>query len=83
MLKSVERLLESGNDLKIGNHSSEHSYAMAYYMYHGSVICEVDYAKKWFKLPYKGQYANSVFTKRAVNNYRGYFLEEGFALVEG
>ena len=82
MLKSIEKLLECGNDLKVGNHSSEHSYAVCSYKYFGTVICEADYNRKKFKLPYNGMYANSNSTRRAVNDYKRYFLGEGFTLTE-
>ena len=82
MLKSIEKLLECGNDLKVGNHSSEHAYAYCSYMYHGTIICEADYGKKEFKLPYKGMYANSTSTRRAVNDYKRYFLGEGFTFIK-
>ena len=82
MLKSIEKLVGCRNGLKVGNHSSEHSHAVCYYMYHGTVICEANYDKKEFKLPYGGTYANSSSTKRAVNDYKRYFLSEGFTLIE-
>lgn len=82
MLKSIEKLLDCHNDLKVGNHSSEYSYPVCFYKYHETIICEVDYGKKEFKLPYKGMHENSNSTKRAVNDYRRYFNEQGFTLVE-
>ena len=82
MLKSIEKLLECGNDLKVGNHSSKHNYEVWFYMYHGTIICEADYVKEEFKLPYKGMYSNSTSTRRAVNDYKRYFLGEGFTLIE-
>ena len=82
MLKSIEKLLECGNDLKVGNHSSAHAYSICFYMYHGTIICEADYERKEFKLPYKGKYANSNSTRRAVNDYKRYFLGKGFTLTE-
>ena len=82
MLKSVEKLLKCGNDMKVGNHSSEHYSSVCFYKYFGTTICEVDYDKKEFKLPYGGTYANSSSTKRAVNDYKRYFLGMGFTLIE-
>ena len=51
-------------------------------MYHGTIICEADYDRKEFKLPYDGRYSNSNSTRRAVNDYKRYFLGEGFTLTE-
>ena len=85
MLKSVERLLGSENDLKIGNHSSEFDEKTWtwHYKYHGITICEANYVNRWFRLPYnKRMYADSHSTKMAVNDYRRYFLEKGFAFIE-
>jgi len=82
MLKSIEKLLECGNDMKVGNHSSDHYSSVCLYKYFGTTICVVDYGKKEFYLPYKGMYANSSSTKRAVNDYRRYFNEQGFTFVE-
>lgn len=84
MLKSIEKLLECGNDMKVGNHSSKHAAfnTICFYMYHGAIICEADYSKKEFKLPYNGEYAHSNSTRRAVNDYKRYFLGEGFTLTE-
>ena len=82
MLKSIEKLLDCGNDMKVGNHSSEYLYSVCSYKYFGTTICEVDYDRKKFKLPYKGMYENSNSTKRAVNDYRRYFNGLGFTLVE-
>ena len=82
MLKSIEKLLESNSNLKVGNHSSEHLRSVCFYMYHGTVICEADYGKKEFKLPYDGMYSNSNSTRRAVNDYKRYFLSEGFTPTE-
>ena len=84
MLKSIEKLLKEGNDLKKGNHSSKHTLynTVCSYMYHGTIICEADYERKEFKLPYNGRYSNSNSTRRAVNDYKRYFLSEGFTLIE-
>ena len=84
MLKAIEKLLSTGDAMKLGNHSYcyNESKGVQEYMYHGTVICEAHYAPKWFRLPYKGMYANSTSTRRAINDYRRYFLEKGFALVE-
>lgn len=82
MLKSIEKLLECSNDMKVGNHSSEHSYTVCSYRYHEAIICEADYGKKEFKLPYDGMYAKSISTRRAVNDYKRYFLDNGFTLTE-
>ena len=82
MLKSVEKLLECGNDLTVGNHSSKHNYEVWFYMYHGTVICEVNYERREFKLPYDGVYSHSVSTRRAVNDYKRYFTDKGFTLIE-
>lgn len=82
MLKSIEKLLDCWDDLKVGNHSSEHIASTCFYMYHGTVICEVDYDRKEFKLPYKGKYENSTSTRRAVNDYKRYFTDKGFAFIE-
>lgn len=82
MLKSIEKLLKEGNDLKVGNHSSKHIHSVCSYMYHGAIICEADYGKKEFKLPYDGIYAHSNSTRRAINDYKRYFLSEGFTLTE-
>lgn len=82
MLKSIEKLLESSSNLKVGNHSSEHNYEVWFYMYHGTIICEANYVKKEFKLPYNGAYSHSTSTRRAVNNYKRYFLDKGFTLTE-
>lgn len=82
MLKSVEKLLDCRNDLKVGNHSSEHYFLVCFYKYFGTTICEVDYDRKEFKLPYKGYYSDSASTRRAVNDYKCYFLDKGFTLIE-
>ena len=82
MLKSVEKLLNCWDDLKVGNHSSKRIHSVFYYMYHDTVICEADFDRKEFKLPYDGMYANSVSTKRAVNDYKRYFTDRGFTLIE-
>lgn len=85
MLKSVEKLLECDNDLTVGNHSSKHNYEIHevwFYMYHGTVICEVNYERREFKLPYDGAYSHSVSTRRAVNDYKRYFTDKGFTLIE-
>lgn len=82
MLKSIEKLLKFGRDLKLGNHSSKHSHLICSYMYHGTIICEANYERKEFKLPYDGMYSNSNSTRRAVNDYKRYFLGEGFTLTE-
>ena len=82
MLKSVERLLDCWDDLKVGNHSSKRTHSVFYYMYHGTVICEVNYERKEFKLPYDGAYSHSVSTRRAVNDYKRYFTDKGFTLIE-
>ena len=82
MLKSIEKLLESSSNLKVGNHSSEHIALACFYTYHGTVICEADYDRESFKLPYKGMYANSTSTRRAVNDYKRYFTDKGFAFIE-
>ena len=82
MLKSIEKLLYCWGDLRVGNHSSKRIHSVVYYMYHDTVICEADYSKKEFKLPYNGKYAHSVSTRRAVNDYKFYFLCKGFALTE-
>ena len=84
MLKAIEKLLKEGNDLKVGNHSSKHTLnnTVCSYMYHGTVICEADYGNKEFKLPYDGIYSNSSSTRRAVSDYKRYFLGEGFTLTK-
>lgn len=82
MLKSIEKLLESSSSLKVGNHSSKHLRSVCFYMYHGAIICVADYVKKEFKLPYNGAYSLSVSTRRAVNDYKRYFLGKGFVLTE-
>ena len=84
MLKSIEKLLKCSNDLKVGNHSSKHTLysTVCSYMYHGTIICEADYGKKEFKLPYDGMYSNSNSTRRAVNDYKCHFLDIGFTLTE-
>lgn len=82
MLKSIEKLLECDSDLKVGNHSSERIASACFYMYHGTIICEADYDRKEFKLPYNGAYSHSVSTRRAVNDYKRYFLGKGFTLTE-
>ena len=82
MLKSIEKLLECGNDLKVGNHSSKRIHSVFYYMYHETVICEADFDRKEFKLPYNGAYSHSVSTRRAVNDYKRYFTGKGFTLTE-
>ena len=82
MLKSIEKLLENSSNLKVGNHSSEHIASVCFYMYHGTVICEADYDRKIFKLPYKGAYSLSVSTRRAVNDYKRYFTDKGFDFIE-
>ena len=82
MLKSIEKLLESSSNLKVGNHSSEHIASVCFYMYHGTIICEADFKRKEFKLPYDGMYANSTSTRRAVNDYKRYFTDTGFAFIE-
>ena len=46
MLKSIEKLLESSSNLKVGNHSSEHITSACSYMYHGTIICEADFKRK-------------------------------------
>lgn len=51
-------------------------------MYHGTIICEADFERKEFKLPYKGMYANSTSTRRAVNDYKRYFTDKGFDFIE-
>lgn len=81
MLKSIEKLLDCHNDLKVGNHSSEYSFSVCFYNYFGTTICEVDYDRKEFKLPYKGYYSDSASTRRAVNDYKRYFLDKGFTLI--
>ena len=82
MLKSIEKLLESSSNLKVGNHSSEHITSVCFYMYHGTIICEADSDLKEFKLPYNGAYSHSVSTRRAVNDYKRYLLGKGFTLTE-
>ena len=82
MLKSIKKLLESSSNLKVGNHSSEHITSACSYMYHGTIICEADFKRKEFKLPYKGMYANSISTRRAVNDYKRYFTDKGFDFIE-
>ena len=82
MLKSIEKLLDCWDDLKVGNHSSKRIHSVFYYMYHGTVICEADCERKEFKLPYDGEYSHSVSTRRAVNDYKRYFLGKGFTLTE-
>ena len=84
MLKSIEKLLHTGEATKIGNHSYRYNESKNFheYMYHGTVICEAHYASRWFRLPYKGMYANSASTKRAVNDYKRYFTDKGFTLIE-
>ena len=82
MLKSIEKLLDCCSDMKVGNHSSEHDFSVCFYKYFGTTICEVDYDRKEFKLPYKGYYSDSASTKRAVNDYKRYFLGMGFTLIE-
>ena len=82
MLKSIEKLLDCCSDTKVGNHSSEYLQSVCSYKYFGTTICEVDYDRKEFKLPYKGMYENSKSTKRVVNDYRRYFNEQGFTFVE-
>lgn len=82
MLKSIEKLLDCWDDLKVGNHSSKRIHSVFYYMYHGTVICEADYDKEEFKLPYNGAYSHSASTRRAVNDYKRYFLDKGFTLTE-
>ena len=82
MLKSIEKLLKCGNDMKVGNHSSEHIASVCFYMYHGTIICEADFDRKEFKLPYNGKYSHSVSTRRVVNDYKRYFTDKGFAFIE-
>ena len=82
MLKSIEKLLDCWDDLKVGNHSSKRVHSVFYYMYHDTVICEADFDRKEFKLPYNGEYSHSVSTRRAVNDYKHYFLGKGFTLTE-
>ena len=82
MLKSIEKLLDCYSDMKVGNHSSEHIASVCSYMYHGTILCEADFDKKEFKLPYNGAYSHSVSTRRAVNDYKRYFLGKGFTLIE-
>lgn len=82
MLKSIEKLLHSWDDLTVGNHSSKHAYTVCSYMYFGTIICEADYSKKEFKLPYNGAYSHSTSTRRAVNNYKRYFTDKGFDFIE-
>ena len=81
MLKSIEKLLESSSNLKVGNHSSEHIASVCSYMYHGTILCEADFDKKEFKLPYNGAYSHSVSTRRAVNDYKRYFTDKGFDFI--
>lgn len=82
MLKSIEKLLESRSNLKVGNHSSEHTTSACSYMYHGAIICEADFEREEFKLPYNGAYSLSISTRRAVNDYKRYFTDKGFAFIE-
>lgn len=82
MLKSIEKLLDCWDDLKVGNHSSKRIHSVFYYMYFGTIICEADYSKKEFKLPYNGAYSHSTSTRRAVNNYKRYFTDKGFDFIE-
>ena len=82
MLKSIEKLLDCWDDLKVGNHSSKRIHSVFYYMYHGTVICEADFDKKEFKLPYDGAYSHSASTRRAVNDYNRYFTDKGFTFIE-
>lgn len=82
MLKSIEKLLNCWDDLKVGNHSSKRIHSVFYYMYFGTIICEADFDRKEFKLPYNGAYSHSVSTRRAVNDYKRYFLGKGFTLTE-
>lgn len=82
MLKSIEKLLDCWDDLKVGNHSSKRIHSVFYYMYFGTIICEADYEREEFKLPYNGAYSHSVSTRRAVNDYKRYFLGKGFTLTE-
>lgn len=82
MLKSIEKLLDCWDDLKVGNHSSKRIHSVFYYMYHDTVICEADFDRKEFKLPYNGAYSHSTSTRRAVNNYKRYFTDKGFDFIE-
>lgn len=82
MLKSIEKLLNCWDDLKVGNHSSKRIHSVFYYMYFGTIICEADYDREEFKLPYNGAYSHSTSTRRAVNDYKRYFLGKGFTLTE-
>ena len=82
MLKSIEKLLDCRDGLKVGNHSSKRIHSVFYYMYHGTVICEADFDTNEFRLAYNGAYSHSVSTRRAVNDYKRYFLGKGFTLTE-
>ena len=76
MLKSIEKLLDCRDGLKVGNHSSKRIHSVFYYMYHGTVICEADFDTKEFRLPYNGAYSHSVSktTISAIFSVKGSLL---------
>lgn len=71
-MKTIQKLVNAKNDMKVGNHRVEFSLVgkERRYFYYNTVICSVDHNKGTFKID--ASYG-SVSTTRACNAYRKYF----------
>ena len=78
MLESVENLVKSFKDKKVGNHATFFTRTGAsgdliqYFTYHNNVICRANHTRKEAYLTNAGW--ATVSTNRALNDYKGYFI---------
>ena len=82
MMKCIERLLDSERDLTVGNHSvCLYSWGRQFF-YHHNCVCQVDDEQKTFELDDCG-YEGFPSTTRTLNDYRRYFLSQGYEEIGG
>lgn len=67
-MKTVEKLLQADNSKTLGNHQVIVSGNKRKFIYHSTVICEVDDSNRTFKLDNGGYWTSS--TSRALSAYR-------------
>jgi hypothetical protein len=67
-MKTVQNLLASKGDKRIGNHKREDSFGLEYYIYHQTAICIVNRKTNKFTTQNGGFKTSS--TTRAISSYK-------------
>ena len=95
MMKALKTLVKSTHTMQIGNHAVKHHERMTgdlakfcrkmegterSFTHHGITICMVDDTCRRVHLPDREYKTRS--TSHAVNDYRHYFVEAGYQVIE-